>query len=71
MTHRWADCIDYARVCRACGACHLWPFDLYVVLKQRAQALFNGGPYFCYAIPLGEVGWPQSLCDQTIQPSWR
>lgn len=58
MTHRWADCIDYARVCRACGACHLWP-NLCVVLKQRAQALFNGGPYFCYAIPLGEVERPR------------
>lgn len=43
--------------------------NLYVVLNQRAQALFNGGPCFCYAIPLGEVGWPQSLCGQTIQPS--
>lgn len=58
MTHRWADCIDYARRRRACGACHLWPF-LYVVLNQHAQALFNGVPCFCYAIPLGEVAWPR------------
>lgn len=30
--------------------------NLYVVLKQHVQALFSGGPRFCYTLPLGEVG---------------
>lgn len=40
----------------AVGVAHLRAY-LYVGVKERAHALFSGGPIFCGAIPLGEAAY--------------